>query len=100
MKMPDHITDGPAYPPEWDDEITDDDRENAAFEASERIQTSEYWDYREIPLDVADQLARAMQCIDAACNGDRIAIGACLDALAKIQRHALASETEAILDGD
>lgn len=99
-RMPCHISDGPQYPPEWDSEITDEDRDNATFEAEERIKTSEFWDYRELALDISDQIARAMQCIDLACNGDKIAIDACLDALAKIQKHAILNETESILDGD
>lgn len=99
-RMPCHISSGPQYPPEWDLEITDEDRDNAKFEAEERIKTTEYWDYRELDLDVSDQLARAMQCIDLACYGDKIATDAILDALAKIQRHAISSETESILDGD
>jgi len=100
MKMPCRITDGPAYPVEWDSEITDEDRDNAKFEAEERIKTRDYWTSIDMDAEIADQLSRAMQCIDAACNGDRIAIGACMDALAKIQKHAILNETESILDGD
>ena len=100
MKMPCHISDGPQYPPEWDDEITQEDRDNAAYEASERIKKADYWNDWTVTKDIADQIARAMQCIDNACNGDKIAIGACLDALAKIQKHAILNETESILDGD
>lgn len=100
MKIPCRITDGQAYPVEWDSEITDEDRENAKFEAEERVQTGDYWHDRELDRDEADQLSRAMQCIDSACTGDKIAIGACLDALAKIQKHAILNETESILDGD
>lgn len=49
-------------------------------------------------LDVYAQLARAMRVIDEACDGDRIATEACLNALSHIQRLTFATALRDLAD--
>lgn len=60
----------------------------AARLAQEQIENPDHlremvYDY---DIDVFAELAKAMSSVDGACNGDRLAIQACLNALSNIQK--------------